>query len=145
MTVCMAALKLYFCILAFKLYFYDCCIVSLYSYVHNKSLSDHVLFAFLTVPLEETIQLAVDKVYSDDNPNKPPFLRETFKKLLQMATTGIFSFNDQLYKQTDGLSMGSPLAPTLTNLFVGHLEEKFLMNYDNTVPLYTNDMLMILF
>ena len=37
-----------------------------------------------------------------------------------------FSFDQTLYSQIDGLAMGSTLSPTLSNLFIGVLEHKFL-------------------
>ena len=41
------------------------------------------------------------------------------------CNTGVeFSFNDIMYKQTDGVAMGSPLGPALANIFVGFYEEK---------------------
>ena len=93
----------------------------------SKLISFDVVSLFTNVPLKEVIDLACDKVYSSNN-TKPPYSKDTFKKLLQFATGGIFSFNNILYRQSDGLSMGSPLAPTLSNLFMGHLEQTFLQN-----------------
>ena len=44
---------------------------------------------------------------------------------MKSATSGVeFSFNDIMYKQTDGVAMGSPLGPALANIFVGYYEEK---------------------
>ena len=44
---------------------------------------------------------------------------------MKSATSGVeFSFNDIMYKQTDGVAMGSPLGPALANIFVGFYEEK---------------------
>ena len=41
------------------------------------------------------------------------------------TTSGVeFSFNDIIYKQTDGVAMGSPLGPVLANIFVRFYEEK---------------------
>ena len=42
-----------------------------------------------------------------------------------------FSFNDTMYRQTDGVSMGSPLGPTLANIFMGFLEKRYFSNVDN--------------
>ena len=35
-------------------------------------------------------------------------------------------FNNELYKQTDGMAMGSPLGPIFANIFMSSLEETFL-------------------
>ena len=35
-----------------------------------------------------------------------------------------FSFNDTMYKQTDGGAMDSPLGPALANIFVGYFDSK---------------------
>ena len=47
-----------------------------------------------------------------------------FKELLSLATkNSYFIFNRQLYKQVDGVAMGSPLGPTLANGFLVHFEK----------------------
>lgn len=44
---------------------------------------------------------------------------------MQITTTSIvFSFNDVMYRQIDGVAMGSPLWPTIANKFVGYHEVK---------------------
>ena len=37
-----------------------------------------------------------------------------------------FSFNDKLYQQSNGVAMGSPLAPIIADIFMIHLEEHLL-------------------
>ena len=39
------------------------------------------------------------------------------------------SFNNQMYKQLDGVAMGSPLGPALANIFFGVHESRL---FDNT-------------
>ena len=42
-----------------------------------------------------------------------------------IATRGVeFSFNNQMYKQLDGVAMGSPLVPALANIFVSFHESR---------------------
>ena len=46
------------------------------------------------------------------------------KKLLKEACSKTaFTFNDKIYKQIDGVSMGSPLGPLIVNIFMTELEK----------------------
>ena len=83
---------------------------------------------FTNVPLDETIGLIADCVYGPSSKKVPPFPKKWFTKLLQFATSGMFLYNNKLYKQVDGVAMGSPLGPSLANFFLGHLEDKFFFN-----------------
>ena len=60
--------------------------------------------------------------------------------LLSVATKGqLFQFNGALYEQTDGVAMGSPLAPLLANVFMSHIKE----NLEREGKLSIEDMLTI--
>ena len=60
-------------------------------------------------------------VAKDTSPLNSLFLKE----LLYLATKeSYFIFNNILYKQIDGVAMGSPLGPSLANAFLGHHEQK---------------------
>jgi hypothetical protein len=103
----------------------------------DELLSFDVCSLFTNVPLDETINLISDLVYSEDSKCVPPFPKKWFKKLLQYATSGMFMYKDQLYKQVDGVAMGSPLGPSLANFFLGHLEKyNFFTNLDIIPKLY---------
>ena len=47
-----------------------------------------------------------------------------------------FLFNGSFYDQIDGVAMGSPLAPVLANLFMGHHEKSWLENFDASEILF---------
>ena len=52
--------------------------------------------------------------------------KSEFKNLLPLATQeSYFTFNDVLYKQKDGVAMGSPLGPTMANVFLSFYEIKW--------------------
>ena len=56
-------------------------------------------------------------------------LKHHFKQLLTYATkSSYFLFNGVYYSQIDGVAMGSPLGPTLANLFLAYHEENWLNN-----------------
>ena len=53
--------------------------------------------------------------------------RKDFYDLLKLATTeSSFIFDNKLYKQIDGVAMGSPLGPTLATAFLCHFEKNWL-------------------
>ena len=60
----------------------------------------------------------------------PPIMeKDVFTELVSIATTSVeFSFNNKMYKQIDGVAMGSPLGSTLANIFVGYQEEKLFID-----------------
>ena len=69
---------------------------------------------FTNVPLEETINICADALYCDDSNAQSLISKAVFIELMKSATSGVeFSFNDIMYKQTDGVAMGSPLGPVL--------------------------------
>ena len=47
-----------------------------------------------------------------------------------------FLFDGVVYDQIDGIAMGSPLAPTLANLFLDHYEGIWLNEYEGDAPLF---------
>ena len=77
---------------------------------------------FTNVPLSETVQICLDKLYA--LPNPPALPRPALNKLLEFATKSHFIFDGQYYDQIDGVTMGSPLGPILANIFMCDFEEK---------------------
>ena len=83
---------------------------------------------FTKITLQETIALCVENLFKDrahvDNLSKDSF-RELFIRTLSES---LFLFDQEFYKQHDGVVMGSPLGPTLANVFLCFHEKIWLQN-----------------
>ena len=82
-----------------------------------------VVSLFTNIPLAETINICLDTLYRDSEVLKPTIPEDFLRKLLMKATCEVeFSFDEVMYRQVDGVAMGSPLGPVLANIFVGFCE-----------------------
>ena len=83
---------------------------------------------FINITLDETINICLDLVFREKKKVKD-MLKRHFKQLLTLSVkSSCFRVNVVSYKQVDGVAMGSPLTPTLTNLFLVYYEHKLLEN-----------------
>ena len=83
-------------------------------------------FPFSNIPLEETIDICVDKLF-ENNTKVNNLTKGSFQSLLELATLdSFFIFDGKYYKQKDGVAMGSLLGPTLANVFLCHFKEQWM-------------------
>ena len=80
----------------------------------------------LVSPLDEIINIGVEELFKNkDVINK--LSKQDVRELLTLATKeSLFLFDGVYYYQTDGVAMGSPLGPTLANLFMSYYEQIWL-------------------
>ena len=90
------------------------------------SLDDDSLFT--NIPLDETINIIIEKSFSE-NETVYNINKDQFKCLLTLPTKeSCFLFDEELYQQVDGITMGPSLSPTLANIFLCHYEDIWLPN-----------------
>ena len=83
---------------------------------------------FTNIPLQETIDLCVDLLFNN-KPNIDKFTKTDFHELLTVTLSeSLILFNNEYYKQIDGVAMGSPLGPTFANIFLSYYEQIWLKN-----------------
>ena len=82
------------------------------------------------IPLDETISICSDFLYCGPSTSVLPFPKDVFVELTEIATKPVsFSFNEVMYREIDGISMGSPLGPILVNIFVGFHERQLFEKF----------------
>ena len=81
---------------------------------------------FTSIPLDETIDIGVNELFKDNNKINGLSKKDVID-LLNLATKdSLFLFDEDYYYQIDGVAMGSPLGPTLANLFMSYYEQIWL-------------------
>ena len=81
---------------------------------------------FTNIPLKETINICTNLLYKNADVIEG-INKSEFQNLLSLAIQeSYFMFNDIFYKQKDGAAMGSPLGPTMANVFLSFYETKWL-------------------
>ena len=109
--------------------------ISKVSVCNKYYVSLDVCSLFTSIPLEETIKIAVDLIINNDKNIK--ISKKELTNLFMIATARThFLFQGSFYDQIDGVAMGSPLAPILANLFMGHFEHKWIPLYSQEKPTY---------
>ena len=99
----------------------------------GKSLVDKFLVSFdvtsllTNIPLSEIIKLAVD-IIKTSQPNLNISEKDLTSSFNFATCETHLLFTGKFYDQIDGVAMGSPLAPVLANLFMGHYEKEWLSN-----------------
>jgi PHD/YefM family antitoxin component YafN of YafNO toxin-antitoxin module len=91
---------------------------------------------FTNVPVDETINLILKKVYHDKRHTPLDIPEATLKKLLVTCTkeAPFFSPKGEMYVQIDGVAMGSPLGPLFANFYLGSIEEKVFQQHKDLKP-----------
>ena len=84
---------------------------------------------YTQIPLNEVIEDILTTIY-DKSTNSifkgSKITKNILRKMLNLCSQSVFLYNNKVYKQIDGVAMGSPLAPLLANWFVASKEQKLL-------------------
>lgn len=81
---------------------------------------------YTNIPHVEGIQAA--QKFLLQRPSFDPPTHTVLRLIHLILTKNAFMFNNKFYHQTKGTAMGTKMAPTYANLFMGHLESKLLQH-----------------
>ena len=79
---------------------------------------------FTNIPVAETCQIILDKLFPHHNSTHNGFDKMQFERMLNNCLqNNIFLFNGNVYEQVDGCPMGGCISPTMANIFLCHYEK----------------------
>ena len=82
---------------------------------------------FTNIPLDETIRIISE--YNKKDKLTKKIKNNLLIDMLSVASKDcVFQFNEKFFLQKDGVAMGSPLGPTMANIFMCNFENKHLQN-----------------
>ena len=91
-----------------------------------QMVSFNVKSFFTNVPLDRTIEIVLRRIY-DKHELQTSITRSEMKELLILCTKNVhFTFDNVIKVQNDGVAMGSPLGPVLSDIFMIELETSLL-------------------
>ena len=115
----------------------------------NQSIGSlDVTSLFTNVPVNDTINIILQRSYGHPTLPPPPIDPDDLKTLLQVCTQETpFNHKNQQYLQIDGVSMGSPLGPTFADFYMSNLEGLLLNQSKVSNPVtylrYVDDIFVI--
>jgi hypothetical protein len=93
---------------------------------------------FTNVPIDRTIDIILDQVYRNSSEPPPRLPEDTLKSLLLICTkeAPFRHIDGTLFRQKDGIAMGSPLGPIFANFYMANLEKNVLSENEIRPNLY---------
>ena len=73
---------------------------------------------FTNVPIKKAIDVIPTRIYNDPSISTNLKKRSLKNLILDTCTKTAFSFNNIIYEQEDGVSMGSVLGPVMANIIM---------------------------
>ena len=86
---------------------------------------------FTNVPLDETIEICVNLENKSSQTVSGVNKQQVLEMLSFITKENVILFDQKYYGQIDGVAMGSPLGPSLANIFLWHHETLLLKTVQN--------------
>jgi hypothetical protein len=83
-----------------------------------------VVVLFTNVPVEESLQIIKTKIDTDQEKIHFNLKTEVIMEILEVCMRTIyFQVDNKFYEQKEGVAMGSPLSPVVSNIFMETFEQ----------------------
>ena len=94
---------------------------------HALIVTIDVVGLYTNIPHDE-VEVSVTEALNNQSNHGTPPLSMVLKIINHVLKNNVFSFGDLMFKQIHGTAMGTPMAPTIANLFMGWLERSIISN-----------------
>ena len=86
-------------------------------------ISRNVASIFTKVPLKKTVNIILKRIYNQKQIPTSLSKGSLKKLILDTCQKTAFSFNNKMYEQLDGVSMGGSLGPVVANIIITECEK----------------------
>jgi len=96
-----------------------------------KLASFDIVNMYTNIPIEETIKITEDLLTKNGLKTTEKYELINILVITEITKPNYFTHNNEFYKQTQGLPMGSPLSGTLAEIYLNNFENKYIFNNHN--------------
>jgi hypothetical protein len=89
-----------------------------------------VVNLYTNIPVDETLKILKENLSSNSSLSQAAIV-ELINLTRTVLKQNYFKFEDEVFSQNDGLAMGSPLSSILAEIFLNHVENKYLWSENN--------------
>ena len=79
---------------------------------------------FTNIPVHKTIKIMIENIYNHLNSSSSYTTKNPQKLLTCTTKVSFYDPSGKIYIQIDGISKGLPLDPTISKLYMSHIENK---------------------
>lgn len=104
---------------------------------NTKLFSFDITNMYTNIPIAETIKIIKQKLTANNETSK--YIQQITKSIQTILNQNYFEYNNNIYKQTDGLAMGAPTSSIISEIYLQEIDQiiiKIIKKYDPTGTYY---------
>jgi hypothetical protein len=113
---------------------------------NTRFCSFYITNMYSNIPNQDTINIIKDILQNEQYPNL--YIQTMVRILTTILDQDFLKFNNKIYQQKEGLPMGAPLSPILSEIYIQNIEQNIIINILQNYKIlgyyrYVNDILLV--